>query len=521
MKKILTLALAIGCGAAMAQKSDNVGIGTTKPDPSALLDLNSNSKGFLLPRMSEAQRNAIKSPAIGLMIFQTDQTIGTYTYDGTTWQPSNARTAATQVAGAWDKRGNAIDAGDFLGSTNNFPLNFKANNLQVGYLGTDNDYNVSFGVQSSLANTTGKFNVAIGGLASQSNTTGSRNVAIGHAALMGNNQDEIIAIGASALNKNTGVANLAVGANALTNNTIGVENTAIGANSLRQNVSGKFNAAFGSASLFTNQNGDYNSAFGQSALRLNISGNENLALGVQALFNNISGSNNTAIGVNSLYGNTVGASNTAIGSAAGFNSTGSNNVLIGFKAGYNETASNKLYIANNDTATPLIGGNFANASNGQRGTIQFHLGSADATATAGFVAIGDFATATGSTPGAGGINTLTNFTAGSKYRLIVQDGILTEKLKVALRNGAEWADYVFAPEYKLMSLEDVEKYTKINKHLPNVPSADEMATKGLDISEVSKMFMEKIEELTLHVIELNKKINKLENEKEYLPRKRR
>ena len=53
-----------------------VGIGTETPNASSLLDLSSTSKGFLVPRMTEAQKNAISSPAQGLLIYQTDGTIG-------------------------------------------------------------------------------------------------------------------------------------------------------------------------------------------------------------------------------------------------------------------------------------------------------------------------------------------------------------------------------------------------------------------------------------------------------------
>ena len=125
MKKLLTLALALSSFAALAQKSDNVGIGTKNPDPSALLDLSSTTKGLLLPRMTQAQRDAIKNPVAGLIVYQVDQTIGVYTYDGTTWQPSGAREAGALVAGQWDKQGNAIDGTDFLGTTNSFALKFK------------------------------------------------------------------------------------------------------------------------------------------------------------------------------------------------------------------------------------------------------------------------------------------------------------------------------------------------------------------------------------------------------------
>ncbi len=81
-----------------------------------------------------------------------------------------------------------------------------------------------------------------------------------------------------------------------------------------------------------------------------------------------------------------------------------------------------------------------------------------------------------------------------------------------MRNGSDWADYVFAPDYKLMPLEDVEQFTKENKHLPNVPSADDMVKEGLDVTKTSAKLMEKIEELTLYVIEMNKEIKALKEE---------
>jgi hypothetical protein len=64
----------------------------------------------------------------------------------------------------------------------------------------------------------------------------------------------------------------------------------------------------------------------------------------------------------------------------------------------------------------------------------------------------------------------------------------------------------------MMSLEQVEKFTKENKHLPNVPSAQQLKDNGMDVGETSKMFMEKIEELTLYMIELNKEVKALKAE---------
>ena len=65
--------------------AQNVGVGTSSPDNSAKLDVSSTDGGILIPRMTEVQRDAIVTPATGLMIFQTDGTAGFYYYDGTAW----------------------------------------------------------------------------------------------------------------------------------------------------------------------------------------------------------------------------------------------------------------------------------------------------------------------------------------------------------------------------------------------------------------------------------------------------
>lgn len=101
---------------------------------------------------------------------------------------------------------------------------------------------------------------------------------------------------------------------------------------------------------------------------------------------------------------------------------------------------------------------------------------------------------------------LTNFkgTPGS-YQLYVQGGILSEKVKVAIATSSDWADYVFSSDYKLKALTEVEQFIKTNKHLPNVPSAEQVAKEGIDMAKMDAKLMEKIEELTLYLIELDKK----------------
>jgi len=88
MKQIFTLLAAV---LLTVITSAQVGIGTTTPDASSALDITSTTAGLLIPRMTETQRDAISSPAIGLMIYQTDGTVGFYYYNGSSW----AEVAAT------------------------------------------------------------------------------------------------------------------------------------------------------------------------------------------------------------------------------------------------------------------------------------------------------------------------------------------------------------------------------------------------------------------------------------------
>jgi hypothetical protein len=109
-----------------------------------------------------------------------------------------------------------------------------------------------------------------------------------------------------------------------------------------------------------------------------------------------------------------------------------------------------------------------------------------------------------------------NVTTPTGYKLFVEQGILTEKVKVAVATSPAWADYVFAADYNLKSLSEVEAFIKENKHLPNVPSADELVKEGLDLGKMQATQMEKIEELTLYMIEMKKEINTLKEENQSL-----
>lgn len=95
------------------------------------------------------------------------------------------------------------------------------------------------------------------------------------------------------------------------------------------------------------------------------------------------------------------------------------------------------------------------------------------------------------------------------YKLAVADGIITEKVKVAVENSSQWADYVFDENYDLAELEDVEEFILENKHLPNVPSAAQVVEEGLDLGQMDATLLRKVEELTLYVIQLKKENEQL------------
>lgn len=110
------------------------------------------------------------------------------------------------------------------------------------------------------------------------------------------------------------------------------------------------------------------------------------------------------------------------------------------------------------------------------------------------------------------VGPVSSFTQGfpAGYLLYVADGILTEKVRVAVKTTSDWADYVFSDNYSLMPLKDVEQFVKTNSHLPNVPSAQEVVNGGIDVAKMDAKLLEKIEELTLYVIEQNKRIEELQ-----------
>lgn len=91
--------------------------------------------------------------------------------------------------------------------------------------------------------------------------------------------------------------------------------------------------------------------------------------------------------------------------------------------------------------------------------------------------------------------------------LAVNGTIHSKEVKVDLLN---WPDYVFKINYNLPTLEEVEKHIKEKGHLENIPSEEEAIKNGISLGEMNAKLLQKIEELTLYMIDLNKKVNVLQ-----------
>lgn len=99
----------------------------------------------------------------------------------------------------------------------------------------------------------------------------------------------------------------------------------------------------------------------------------------------------------------------------------------------------------------------------------------------------------------------------SDYKLSVAGNVIADKVKVKKSTNGVWPDFVFSPTYNLLTLTEVERFVKQNRHLPEIPSASEIEKDGQDLGEMNRLLLKKVEELTLYLIEINKKYEKQSN----------
>ncbi|NEU66759.1 autotransporter outer membrane beta-barrel domain-containing protein [Spirosoma agri] len=365
----------------------------------------------------------------------------------------------------------------------------------------------------------------------------------------------------------TGTSSVFVGYQSGRSNTTAGNNTFVGYQAGYGNTSGTANVFIGSQAGFTNTTGTGNMFLGQQA-GYNSTASYNLFVGNASGSTTTTGLGNTAIGDGSLLRNSVGTHNVAIGRFAGVESRNDENTFVGFAADVtpdtpnltNATAigararvsqSNSIVLGANANVGIGTGAPQAklHITTGVSGTSGLRLQNLTSNNTASVTNQTKFLTVDGNgTVILGSLNGsaregvadaywqrkgsfLQSINGESiiigqgvdktpaDYNLFVSKGILTEKVKVAVKNTNEWSDYVFKPGYALQPLAQVEQYIQKHEHLPGVPSAREMVERGNDLHKTDAKLLEKIEELTLYSIQLEKQLAKEKQEQKAVNQK--
>ena len=202
-----------------------------------------------------------------------------------------------------------------------------------------------------------------------------------------------------------------------------------------------------------------------------------------------------------VTGNALLSGNATVG---GSTTTNSLSVITGATVGTN------LTVTNNATAGSLnVGSNATVGGATSTGSLTVSTGATVGTnlnvtgnSTTGSLNVSTSATVNGEATVMQKMS-IGTATKSPTYNLSVLGGIISDEVRVQLQ---PWPDYVFEPNYPLQPLAEVEKYLLVNKHLPGVVSAKEVAENGLDLGQSQKAQMEKIEELFLYMLQQQKQI---------------
>lgn len=424
---------------------------SSNPDQSAMLDVKSTTKGVLFPRMTYAQKNAIANPALGLIVMQTDNQpdagSGLYIY-GAQWE---------QIS---------LSKYDFWSGTGNNIYNRNTGNIGIGTSSPADKLDLEGSFRLSGESRQLKFETGQAGGMVLKYAPGVRFIRSDNTLL--GVMEYVDTVGTNFLRLRTGttITNDFV---VTTGHDIGIGNSNPHTKlEVRANGSGEVLRVHATSDpLMQFSTGYAGEGLGLPLVRkgfLDVNGND-FRIGTNA-------ENNTGNFVIRVNGNEVmkvtpeGLVNIPSGADASLTSDGY--IMLGTVAG------SSIVMDNNEI--------IARGSNGAAGNLVLQN-------DGGTVRIGNVAVPAG-------------------YKFAINGKAICEELKVKLSSSG-WPDYVFANNYKLRTLPQLEKYIQQNKHLPNIPSAAEVEKNGIEVGDMQKKMMEKIEELTLYIIDLQKQIDEL------------
>jgi len=510
--------------------AQSVGIGTNTPDASALLDLSSTTKGLLIPRMTAVQRRAIPTPIPGLLVYQTNADVsspfsvpGYYIHSGGTWktlldQDDNHWTKSSSRKWVW----NNTDSIGIGTSSPDEKLHVVNGKIYLQDNRSGQNPHVIFDVPSAAFNEGGlqfkrsgdtlaainyvedpdfanyiKLSVGSPGKGNELtvNTNGEVGIGtknpLGQMHLSSYQGDNIVIRDADGIiqfikpSAILGVQDQKKGFLQITN----TDDLRIGTNSA--NNLGKFIIyTDGSDRVTVDKDGEVGIGTSNPLTKLHIPTGEEAGLSASANGYLMLGPGNTTSLLLDNNEIMVRNTNTTAGTLALQASGGE--VTVGARTTINK-GGEALKLNGVDPAINLYVNGIQKSYIWQTGD-NLNIGVSSAT---GRIIMNTNQVQIG-----------TNSALPAGFKLGVGGKIICEELKVKLQSSG-WPDYVFAEDYKLASLKEVEKFIQQNRHLPNIPTASEIEKNGLEVGDMQKRMMEKLEELTLYIIQQQKEIEAL------------
>lgn len=535
------------------------GIGTLTPAASSLLEINSTTKGVLLPRMTKTQREAIASPVEGLLIYQTNNQPGFYYYDGSAWKSvlqvkkdlSNLNATSINVSlepnasgtlnlGSTTNKWNEVHAGSIkfadgttqstAGGGGGAESDPQVGTNTTGFIPYWDGAALSTGLLKQNTNSVWLGNYAFSPLAKFDiyNNTGIRSLYLQNDFSTTSTKEGIYSwVGSQGTGGKTGFNNIVWQTNSGTGIVKGISNE------IQNWGSGAGYGTYTTMDILsagTNYGSYTQMTSGVSGV---LYGDYKTISGL----GNVYGDYKTISGSGSVYGNYI-----TIPSASGSNTKTGVYVNIPSTAGVNYGLFSVVDENNSSSYAAFLYGKVFCSGNVGIGTTnpaaQLHIDfGEDAEPTGGGFIISGNMTSTNiaidnneimarnngavsklylnndggdvSMCYAGGNVLIGAAEPAAGYLLSVDGKVMCEELKVQLSEN--WPDYVFEEDYAMPSIGELKAFVKTNKHLPGIPNAEEMKD-GISIGDMQTRLMKKVEELSLYIIQLQDQIDSLKQQ---------